>query len=955
MSEIANVHASCFGLGISIGRFLSTLKNHRASGRINRVARFSRWFLTERYAVFRLSLLIAVLSLLLPSIAVAEDQRLLIDDDYGFFDGSTYFSDNRVNYCSQIDTVPDRYSIAGVWIEKREDMTAGDEVRTDVLVVHSENGFSTATTCEPEIGNIFHQGHCSFGMSGATGEENFTFDDVCLTQDVVAECFPQYIAPIYWQYYNDYWRDFGDYRTKFAVPRYMYVQCSSGMKCRRGKCVDPSDPEAPEPTDYERRLPSGTFSPPRNSVVFGPGISRPESGWRTGYSYDKVESYDPVAAPVTTALLRKFTTRFDSYTEVRDHLGSNKLAAGVCTLRTSDGEVYLSPRYDRCTGVSNPNEIQECYFDAESGSINWVRVDCPAGTVCQDHAQGARCEVADLDADDDGDGYTPRRGDCRPDDAAVHPGAADDQCEDDIDNNCDGIINDACEADEYPATCESRGLQYTGTPPEGLCCGDDEGETWNLGEGACYRETSMQVNTVTDLNILSGWSTDIGTSPTILEGIAPPPEEFVEPTILRARSAEYYSRADYAQHVGDPMVLELEYRNDMGGALQYAVNFFYHDPATDAEGYGTLAWYIADMGPTEWVPLEESAGWTRIQLEFDYDISSVSRADVRGILLKLRRLGRADSYARNARIYPKGAERAVFVGNDAHFCRATPETGTRAAVPVITYSETTSAHRSGSAIFPASNVHDACGVVEGPAETNAYCDLDGKWKPTSSDTVQRATAWIEVVGTPEIVLCYNERGEPVECPPRVPPPPPPEPPHEVVSTMYGCCATGACWSGSFCVENGGGTSSRSGTTMLCVAGEWQTEILKKDQYNHDAPTKACGSLQCFWNGESNLASAEDADDECVDNEEFKEDYQCVFGSWRSRTSMVAQQMLHMTDLGERPDEYTLFCDEPERAALNLEHSGPLAGIIRNAIYGTGDPADCGFGTGKPCVNNVCVL
>jgi len=827
----------------------------------------------ERYVVFRLSLLIAVLSLLLPSIAVAEDHRLLIDDDYGFFDGSAYFSDNRVDYCSQIDTVPERYSIAGVWIEKTENMTVGDGVRSDVVVVRS--GMGTSVVCEPTVGNIFHQGHCSFGMSGATpegeySEEVFTFDDVCLTQDVVAECFPQYIAPTYWQYYNDRWRDFGDYRTKFAVPRYMYVQCPGGTKCRGGRCIDPSEPGT-EPSAYERRLPIGTFSPPRNFVVFGPGISRPEMGWRAGYSYDKVESYGPSAAPIKVAMLR-ILSRAGPYggrdTEVRDHLGSNKLAAGVCTLRTSDGEIYLSPRYDQCTGISNPNEIQECYFDASSGSINWVRVDCPAGTICQDHAQGARCEVADLDADDDGDGYTPRRGDCRPDDAAVHPGAADDQCEDDIDNNCDGIINDACEADGYPTTCESRGLQYTGTPPDGLCCGDDDGETWNLGEGACYRETGMQVDAVTNLNILSGWSTDIEETPTIRDGIAPSPEEFVEPTILRARSTEYYSRADYAQHVGDPMVLELEYRNDVGSGLQYTVNFFYHDSATDAERYGTLAWYVADMGPTEWIPLEESEGWTRIQLEFDYDVGSVSRADVRGILLKLRRLGRADSYVRNARIYPKGAERAVFIENNAYFCRATPDARTTAAVPGITYSETTSAHRSGSIIFPASNVRDACGVVEGP-ETNVYCDIDGKWKPTSSDTVQRATAWIEVVGRPEIVLCYNERGEPVECPPRVPPPPPPEPPHEIVSTMYGCCAAGACWSGSFCVENGGSTSSRSGTTMLCVAGEWQTEILKKDQYDH--ASRACGANQCFWNGGNLDLTSIEGVDECVDNEEFKED------------------------------------------------------------------------------------
>src|ERR1044071_4873464 len=39
--------------------------------------------------------------------------------------------------------------------------------------------------------------------------------------------------------------------------------------------------------------------------------------------------------------------------------------------------------------------------------------------------------------DDDGDGYSEDDGDCRDDDASIHPGVVE-NCSDGIDNNCDG-------------------------------------------------------------------------------------------------------------------------------------------------------------------------------------------------------------------------------------------------------------------------------------------------------------------------------------------------------------------------------------------------------------------------------------------------------------------------------------------------------------------------------------
>ena len=89
----------------------------------------------------------------------------------------------------------------------------------------------------------------------------------------------------------------------------------------------------------------------------------------------------------------------------------------------------------------------------------------------------------DPDADADGDGYTAADGDCAPDDATLHPGAAED-C-DEVDQDCDGLI------DETNALTLStpEGIEGTVFSFAATIDGCDTGSgiwDWSFrGEGAC--------------------------------------------------------------------------------------------------------------------------------------------------------------------------------------------------------------------------------------------------------------------------------------------------------------------------------------------------------------------------------------------------------------------------------------------------------------------------------------
>lgn len=83
------------------------------------------------------------------------------------------------------------------------------------------------------------------------------------------------------------------------------------------------------------------------------------------------------------------------------------------------------------------------------------------------------------DIDDDGDGYSENTGDCNDSDASIYPGSIE-VCDDGIDNNCDGNVDEDCEEPPQPPEKVELRIQavsgsylYDGThwykiTPEGL-------------------------------------------------------------------------------------------------------------------------------------------------------------------------------------------------------------------------------------------------------------------------------------------------------------------------------------------------------------------------------------------------------------------------------------------------------------------------------------------------------
>ncbi len=161
-----------------------------------------------------------------------------------------------------------------------------------------------------------------------------------------------------------------------------------------------------------------------------------------------------------------------------------RVCAGDCDdlrawVRPGNPEGELCDGLDSdCVGGPGPTE-----FDADGDGWLACAGDCDDTnpTVYPTAPEG--CDGLDTDCvggptageiDVDGDGQPPCAGDCDDGNAAVRLGSGLDQCDDEVDGDCDGIINDDCaepgdDDDDGTAGCESRGCGWSiGTPDAAL-------------------------------------------------------------------------------------------------------------------------------------------------------------------------------------------------------------------------------------------------------------------------------------------------------------------------------------------------------------------------------------------------------------------------------------------------------------------------------------------------------
>ncbi len=159
------------------------------------------------------------------------------------------------------------------------------------------------------------------------------------------------------------------------------------------------------------------------------------------------------------------------------------------------------------------------------------------------------------------------------------------------------------------------------------------------------------------------------------------------------------------------------------------------------------------------------------------------------------------------------------------------------------------------------------------------------------------------------------------------------------SNLNGCCPALLCWDGNKCVPQGRDIfkdfpfENAPSTNYKCFAGSWQPSY-KKEKYDTPDDFGYCSENQC-WAG---------AVDKCVDTgfpvdkddpPDGTIDYICKNGDWKTRTSLVALQLLNITH-DSNSNNYTLYCDDYTNALNFYDETYFVSG-------------------GTKYVNEVCVL
>ncbi|MBI4175587.1 MAG: hypothetical protein HY518_00130 [Candidatus Aenigmarchaeota archaeon] len=155
-----------------------------------------------------------------------------------------------------------------------------------------------------------------------------------------------------------------------------------------------------------------------------------------------------------------------------------------------------------------------------------------------------------------------------------------------------------------------------------------------------------------------------------------------------------------------------------------------------------------------------------------------------------------------------------------------------------------------------------------------------------------------------------------------------------------CCAPSQCWNGQSCIgdQSSDPTGENALSNLRCINESWQ-QAVPKPSLNGDAQGFCPQQSQCFVNpnGDPEDNGNPSGNPQCILQDQFIRDDFCASGSWSTRTTQIALQMLAIREQGD----FTLFCDRTENTLNLLDYLAP-----------SGQQASTYFGDNA---NNVCVL